>query len=321
MQAGGHSPDQRLGTRRHGGTNALTIGVVGLGNMGGPIARVLAGTGWPVVGWDLFPQAGAALAGSGVTVVDTTAELGSHAEIVLTSLPDARAVRAVALGEGGLTSARSSGLLVDLSTTAPDEAVQLKADLAERGWSFIDAPVSGGVGAAAAGTLTIMAGADDDDLERARPVLEAISHKVVHCGPVGAGQVAKACNQLIVMATISAVAEVMVLARAAGLDPAAVREALLSGLAASPILDAHGGRMLRRDFEPGGMVKYNRKDIATIRRLGAEHHLALPVFDAAAGQVERVIDGWGGDVDNSAVVLVVERDAGIDASAGATAEG
>ena len=291
----------------------MTIGVVGLGNMGGPIARVLAAGGFPVVGWDLFPGAGAAVAGSGVEIVDSIAALGVQCEIVLTSLPDGAAVRNVVLGDGGFATARPSGLIVDLSTTSPDEARSLRADLATRGWDFLDAPVSGGVAAAAAGTLTIMVGGDTDALERARPVLAAISRKLVHCGSSGAGQVAKACNQLIVMATISAVAEVMVLARSAGLDPAAVRDALMSGLAASPILEMHGERMLRRDFEPGGMVKYNSKDIAAIRQLASEQHLRLPMFEAAAGQIEQLIEGWGGNVDNSAVVLVVERDAGLPA--------
>jgi 2-hydroxy-3-oxopropionate reductase len=139
------------------------------------------------------------------------------------------------------------------------------------------------------------------------PILVSLARVVVHCGPAGAGQVAKACNQLIVMATLGAVAEALVMAKRAGLDPARVREALLGGYAASPILDIQGDRMLRRDFAPGGKAAYNLKDISTIRQMASSAALDLPVFEAAAEQMLRLINEGGSDLDNSALITVVER--------------
>jgi len=290
------------------------VGLIGLGQMGGPMARTLRHAGWRVVAWDLAAAAVEAAGRDGIEPAADPAAVAAVAPIVLTSLPGAAAVRSVALGERGLAAAgRGDLLVVDTSTVAPGAAREVAADLALRGIAFLDAPMSGGVAAAGSGQLSVMVGGDVRDLERARPVLAAISKTIVHCGPIGAGQIAKACNQLIVMSTIAAVAEVMVLARASGLDPAVVREALMSGLAASPILDVHGDRMLRRDFAPGGRARYNLKDIDTIRGLGAIRGLDLPVFEAAAEQIGRLIEGWGGELDNSAVVLVVEAAAGLAA--------
>ena len=283
------------------------VGVVGLGQMGGPMARVLQRAGFRVVAWDLNAAALEAAARDGIEPAADAAAVAALAPLILTSLPDIAALRVAALGERGLVEANRRDLLViDTSTIAPRDAQGLAAELADYGVGFLDAPVSGGTAAARSGQLSVMVGGDAKALERARPVLTAISKTIVHCGPTGAGQIAKACNQLIVMATVGAVAEVLVLARHCGLDPAVVREALMSGLAASPILDIHGDRMLRRDFVPGGRVRYNLKDISTIRDLCAANALELPIFAAAARQIERLVEGWGGDLDNAAVVLVVE---------------
>ncbi len=287
------------------------VGVIGLGQMGQPIARTLLRAGWTVVAWDLVPSAAESLAGSGAIIATDPADVARQVPIVITSLPGGQAVRAVAIGERSLS--REGGrarLIVDLSTTTPDAARSLAAELAPLGMAFLDAPLSGGTSAAAAGTLTIMVGGEAGDLERARPVLESLGRVIVHCGPHGAGQIAKACNQLIVMTALGAVAEALVLARSAGLDPARVREALMGGYAAGPILEIQGDRMLRRDFVPGGKAAYNRKDISTIREIADDEGLDLPVFEAAAQQMLRLIDGGGGELDNAAVITVVERAVG-----------
>jgi 2-hydroxy-3-oxopropionate reductase len=292
------------------GTNPHPVGLIGLGQMGGPMTRTLLRAGWQVVVWDLAPGAAEKLGAEGAIVAADPLQVARQAPIVITSLPGIDALRTVALGDHGISHSGHDVLLVDTSTTTPASARELAADLAPHGVAFLDAPVSGGTTGAAAGTLTIMVGGEAGNLERARPVLDALARLVVHCGPVGSGQVAKACNQLIVMATIGAVSEALVLARSAGLDPALVREALMGGYAASPILEIHGGRMLRRDFAPGGKAAYNLKDIAAIRELASGAELDLPVFEAAAEQMLRLINDGGADLDNAALITVVERAAG-----------
>jgi 2-hydroxy-3-oxopropionate reductase len=199
----------------------------------------------------------------------------------------------------------AGAVLIDTSTISAAEARLLGRELLPHSVAFLDAPVSGGVRGAENGQLAIMVGGAEADLERAREVLGCLG-KVVHCGSVGAGQVAKACNQLIVMATIEAVAEALVAARASGVDPRKVREALLGGFAASPILELHGDRMLRRDFVPGGRLRFHLKDIANIASLTEATGITLPVFAAAARQVERLVDAGGGDLDHSALITLLD---------------
>ena len=242
----------------------------------------------------------------------------TQARIILTSLPDAEAVREATLGSHGITMGlKRDRLVVDTSTTSPAEARALATDLAARGVAFLDAPVSGGVHGAAAGTLSIMVGGPEPLVAQAHPVLSCLGGTIVHCGPIGAGQVTKACNQLVVMATHESVAEALLLAEASGLDPWLVRDALMAGYAASPILDIQGPRMIERDFTPGGKAKFHLKDIATISELAHEVGLDLPAFNAAARQVERLIDAGGGELDNSALIsAIASRHPRKDASPG-----
>jgi 2-hydroxy-3-oxopropionate reductase len=245
---------------------------------------------------------------AGAKTASDAATVGGRTRVILTSLPDAHVLQEVIFGSGGLLSGgRVPELIVDTSTVLPAEARAIAADLAARGVGFLDAPVSGGVQGAETGQLSIMVGGSTEDLERARPILESIARAVTHCGPVGAGQITKACNQLIVMATLEAVAETLVLADEVGLDPNRTREALLSGFAASPILEGQGLRMLRHDFAPGGKSVFHIKDIVTIRQLAQEASLELPGFEAAAAHIEQLVAGGSGDLDHSAVVMVVER--------------
>jgi 2-hydroxy-3-oxopropionate reductase len=195
---------------------------------------------------------------------------------------------------------------VDTSTISPADARAIAAALVEHGVGFLDAPVSGGVRGAETGQLAIMLGGPAEQVERVRPILSTISKAAVHCGPVGAGEIAKACNQLVVMTSLEAVAEALVLARASGLDPWRVREALLMGFAASPILEIQGERMLRHDFAPGGKAIYHLKDIDTITDLASQAGVNLPGFEVAARQMGRLVEAGGGELDHSAVVTVVE---------------
>ena len=284
-----------------------TVGVIGLGQMGGAMCRTLLRAGWRVIVWDIAPAAVDAAAAAGAEAAAKPRELASRATIVVTSLPDADAVRSVLLGDNGYASGGpADALVIDTSTTSPSEARSLETDLAALGIAFLDAPVSGGVRGADTGQLSIMVGGSDSSLRRARPVLECIGGAIIHCGPVGAGQITKTCNQLVVMATHESIAEALILAETSGLDPWRVREALMGGYAASPILEIQGPRMLNRDFAPGGKARFHLKDIKTIRELARELGLHLPTFEAAAGQVERLVQAGGGDLDNSALITLID---------------
>ena len=202
---------------------------------------------------------------------------------------------------------RRPGLVVlDTSTIEPGRARQVAAELARRDVAYLDAPVSGGTVAAAAGSLSVMAGGDAAALARARPVLDAIASRVIHLGPVGAGQIAKACNQLIVLGTIELVGEALTLAEESGVDPGLVREALLGGFAASRILELHGARMVSREYEREGRASFHLKDIAVVDELKAATGVPTPAFDAAARQLERLVEGGGGDLDHAALKTMVE---------------
>jgi 2-hydroxy-3-oxopropionate reductase len=283
------------------------VGLIGLGQMGGAMSRTLLRAGWQVIAWDLSPKATESAATAGAEVAIDPSAIGAQAGMVITSLPDADAVREATLGTHGFAaSGVRGGLVIDTSTTSPSEARDLASDLAERGIGFLDAPVSGGVRGAESGLLSVMVGGDEALLDRARPVLETIGRAVIHCGPIGAGQVTKACNQLVVMATHESIAEALVLAEANGLDAWRVREALLGGYAGGPILEIQGPKMLNRDFRPGGKARFHVKDIKTIREMATQLGLDLPAFDAAARQVERLVEEGGGDLDNSALIQLID---------------
>lgn len=285
------------------------VGLIGLGRMGGGMCRSLIRDGREVVAWDLVAAACDAARAEGARIAADPAGLAAAVQVVILSLPDAHAVHDVLVGGRGILAAGSKiEVIVDTSTTFPSEARELAATAAAAGVAFLDAPVSGGVGGAETGSLSVMVGGKEADLDRVMPLIEPIGRTFTYCGPTGAGQVAKACNQLIVMSTVEAVAETLVLAQAAGLDPRRIRDALMSGFAASPILEGQGLRMIERDFVPGGRSLFHLKDIATIREIASHSDLALPGFEESAANFERLVNGGGGDLDHSAVVTVVERE-------------
>jgi 2-hydroxy-3-oxopropionate reductase len=277
--------------------------------MGSQMAATLARAGWAVVATSRSESARAAAEAAGVRAVDTAAEVAVAANVVVLSLPDAAAVRSVLEAPGGLAEAARGGLtVIDTTTLSPVDARDIEEAMAAAGIAYLDVPVSGGPQGAREGTLSMMAGGDAAALERARPVLETLGSRVVHCGGVGAGSVAKACNQLIVLATIGAVAEALAIADGAGVDPAIVREAMLGGWAASPILRLHGERMINRDWVPGGKARLHLKDVATLAALSSASGIATPVFDAAADYVRALVEAGGADLDHSAVYAIVRGD-------------
>ncbi len=286
----------------------VDVGVVGTGLMGAPMASRLLAAGHRVFVCNRTRAKAEALAVLGATVLDTPADVGRACGLVMLALPSGPDVDTALDELLAVLGARS--LVVDTSTTAPGEARLNHERCSRAEVGYVDAPVSGGPVAVQAGTLSVMAGGHRADLDRAEALCAAFAGKFVRCGGPGAGQVAKACNQLVVAATIEIVAEALVLARAAGVEPALVREALLGGFAASRILDLHGERMLQRDFAPGGKARLQLKDIEIIRVTARQVGLSLPAFEAAAAQFERLVEAGDGELDHSAVVTVLERESG-----------
>jgi len=286
------------------------VGVIGLGVMGRPMAGHLLAAGHPLVVHTRTRERATDLLAAGATWAATPAELAATVTIVLTVLPDSPDVVVVARGPGGLLAgARPGGLWVDLSTISPVVARELATEAGSVGLEAVDAPVSGGERGAREATLAIMAGGSEAAVERARPILERLG-RVVRVGGSGAGQVAKAANQLVVGGTIALVAEALVLARAAGVDPAAVRDVLLGGFASSRVLDVHGRRMLERTFEPGFRIALQRKDLAIGLALAETTGAPAPMAAAAAERFATSAADGDDEADHSAAVLAYERIAG-----------
>ena len=291
-----------------------TVGFIGLGIMGRPMALNLVGAGHDLVVHSRSPGPVEELVRAGATAGASAAGVGTSATTVITMLPDTHTVEQVV--REVLAAMRPGGLVIDMSTAHPDCARALAAEGAERGIAFVDAPVSGGERGAIDGTLSIMAGGDAAAFERALPLFGAMGARAIHVGGPGAGQVTKAVNQLVVLCTIEVVAEALVLAAKAGVSPSKVREALLGGFAQSRILDAHGERMLMRSFAPGARAELHVKDVEVLRQLAASLGVPLPALEASAGQLALLLEHHGADLDHSALVTELERAAGIELSAG-----
>jgi 2-hydroxy-3-oxopropionate reductase len=288
-----------------------TVGFIGLGIMGRPMARNVLAAGIGLVVYDLMSGPVNELVALGATAANSPAEVGAAADVVLLCLPDSPDVEAAMTGGQGLLAGTHSGqIVVDMSTISPVTARALSAKAAEQGVTLLDAPVSGGQVGAANGTLSIMVGGDADALEEVRPVLEAMGKTILHLGDSGAGQVAKACNQLVIAVTIEAVAEAMVLASKAGVDPAKVRAALLGGYANSRVLDGHGERFLARNFTPGFRTRLQYKDLNIALDTGRAYGAPLPAGALVHQLYAAMMARGDGDLDHSALVTLIEELAG-----------
>lgn len=273
------------------------VALIGLGLMGQPMARALRRAGAAVTVSTRSAAPLQAFAAEGFVTAATPAQAAAQADAVILMLTDTPAVDSVTTAL--LTADLAGKLIIDMGTTAPQATRRLAAQVAAAGAAWVDAPVSGGQVGAEQATLTIMAGGDDAAFARALPLLQAMGRHITHVGGCGAGQVAKAANQVIVGLTIGAVAEAMALARSAGVDPARLREALMGGFAASRILDLHGLRMAEGRFQPGGRSVTQRKDLQQALDLAQDHALDLPVTRLIRDLYDRLIDAGGGDLDHS----------------------
>jgi 2-hydroxy-3-oxopropionate reductase len=283
-----------------------SIAFLGTGLMGRPMAERLLAAGFPLTAWNRTRAKAAPLLALGAMAAPTPADAVMGAQVVVTMLTDAAAVTAALFDSGADEALAPGSVVVDMSTTNPAAAREQAGRLAARGVAFVDAPVSGGTRGAAAGTLAIMAGGDAEVIERLAPVFAAMGN-ARRVGPVGAGQLCKLCNQLIVAVTIGAVAEALVLAERGGADPAAVREALRGGFADSRILNEHGQRMLARDFVPGGAVHNQIKDLDAAHAFAAGAGIDLHLLPTVRDLFHRLRANGGGDLDHSALFLEIER--------------
>jgi len=291
-----------------------TIGIVGLGLMGAPMAKQLRAHGAALRVWNRSTRKADALAREidGVTVCASPRAVAEGASATIVMVTDANAVEAVVFEQdsgvaGGLAQ---DGLLIDMGTTSVLRTRGFADRLRAGGGEWVDAPVSGGTVAAEAGTLTIMAGGSDTAFFRARPYFEAMGERITHVGAIGAGQIAKSANQMIVGLTIGAVAEAFALARHTGVEPAKIREALFGGFAHSRILELHGERMVDRDYAPRAKCSIQRKDVFEAVQLAESVDLDLPGLKANLKLWDHMIDNGMADLDHSALLLAIDPDSG-----------
>jgi 2-hydroxy-3-oxopropionate reductase len=281
------------------------VGFIGLGVMGRPMAANLLAAGVDLVVHNRSQDAQQELVALGAAGAASVEELAARADVIVTMLPDDTAVRAV-VGAGVLASARPGTLVIDLSTVSP----ALSRELAHRASTvdvhLLDAPVSGGDVGAREGTLSIMVGGDGADVERARPLLEILGSSVVHVGPAGAGQVVKACNQVLVAITIAGVSEALVLGSKLGVSPATILDVLSRGLAANRVMDVRRTNFLEHRFEPGFTVDLHHKDLGIALSSGGEVSVPLPLT-ALTQQLFRQLRAAGrGGADHTALLTVLE---------------
>ena len=286
----------------------MNIGFIGLGLMGRPMALHLAAAGHALQLWARRAASLEPFRDSGAQVHASAAEVARHADVVFTMVADAADVEAVCLGEAGIAEGGKKGLIVvDMSTINPNAARGIGTRLAERGIDFLDAPVSGGEIGAINAALTIMVGGKPEVFERIRPLFEKLGKSVTLIGGSGAGQVAKACNQILTGVGVAAVAEAFNFAAKSGVDPARVREALLGGFAYSRILENHGQRMLDRNFKPGFKAWMHQKDLRIVMEEAHRLGLMLPAAAATAQLFNAIVGAGMGEEDSVAALKLLEK--------------
>ena len=289
----------------------MDVGFIGLGLMGRPMALNLIKAGHRVHVWSRRRESMQPLLDAGAGDCASAAEVARRASITISMVADAPDVEQVTLGPDGVADgARAGHIHIDMSTIAPAAAQSIATRLAARGIVALDAPVSGGEPGAIAGTLTIMVGGDGDACAHVQPLFEAMGKSITRIGEAGAGQVAKACNQIITGVGVASVAEALNFAAKSGVDGAKVREALLGGFAFSRILENHGQRMLARNFKPGFKAWMHQKDVRIVMDEAHRLGLALPTA-AATMQLFNAMAGSGlGEDDSVALLKLLERMSG-----------
>lgn len=285
-----------------------TIGFIGLGIMGRPMARNLVSAGYELVVHDINREPVKELEGLGAKEAFSPKEVAAQSDVIITMLPDSPDVELVALGpDGVMEGIRPGSIYVDMSTISPTVAVKTAEAAAEKGVKALDAPVSGGDVGAQKGTLSIMVGGDEETFNEVLPIFQVLGKNIVLCGDNGAGQTVKACNQILVAITIEGVAEALVLGAKAGVDPAKIVQVLSGGLARCGILGNRGERILNRDFEPGFRCRLHYKDLRIAVAAGQAYEAALPVTSLVHEMFKQMTLSGRGDLDHTGLISVVEE--------------
>ena len=285
----------------------MNVGFIGLGLMGRPMAQHIAAGGHVLHLWARREATLDPFRSGNARLHDSPAAVAAESDVIITMVADAPDVEAVLFGADGIVAAGNTALtVIDMSTIGPAAAREIGARLAAAGIDFLDAPVSGGEVGAINASLTIMAGGDQQVFERVKPLLQLMGKSVSLVGECGAGQVAKACNQILTGVGVVAVAEAMAFAKQSGVDPARVREAMLGGFAYSRILDNHGQRMIDGNFKPGFKGWMHQKDMHIVMAEAQRMGLTLPSSAATEKIFDALVDAGLGEEDSIAVLKLIE---------------
>ena len=284
------------------------IGYIGLGAMGKPMARNLLKAGFAINVLTRTRSKIEDLIADGAVWCDTPKAIAQKSDVVITNLPDTPDVEQVIAGKDGVfDGVRPGMLIIDMSTISPVASRKLAQQAQTLGCDFLDAPVSGGDIGAQNATLTIMVGGSEKAFQRALPIFEKLGKTFTLMGDSGAGQITKAANQIVTSINIEAVAEALVFAAKAGVDPAKVRQALMGGAAYSRSLEFHGQRMIERNFKPGFRMRLHRKDLDIVMETGKEYGITLPIAAQVRELMSATLNAGQGDMDNSSFVLLLEK--------------
>jgi 2-hydroxy-3-oxopropionate reductase len=284
------------------------IGFIGLGVMGKPMAKNLIKAGHSLIVHNRSRPAVDELVGAGAAAADSAADVARRAAVVITMLPDTPDVeRAIAGREGVLRALLPGALVIDMSSISPAATVHLAGQIAAKGGSMLDAPVSGGEIGAINASLSIMVGGDAAAFARALPIFQAMGNKerIVHIGKSGAGQVCKICNQIAIGGALAGVSEAFALAKKSGVDPALVRQALLGGFAASRVLEVHGERMLTGNYKPGFRAKLYQKDLRLANEAASANNVAIPATAVVTQLMNALVAKGDGELDYAALATVI----------------
>jgi 2-hydroxy-3-oxopropionate reductase len=282
--------------------------------MGKPMAKNLIDAGYHVVGYNRSPEPLEELAAYGGETADSPREVGMRCDTVITCLSDSEVVEKLILGEDGVAAGVSEGdTVVDMSTIKPTVTERIAEELAKRGAKLLDAPISGGEEGAIGGTLSIMVGGDAETVDAQRDLFEVMGETITHCGGTGAGQVTKACNQIVVSVTMEAISEALVFAKKAGADLESVVDAISGGAAGCWALDNRAPQMIRGDFEPGFFASYQYKDLRIATNAGEEYGAPMPTTELTHEMYKSMVENGLGQDDNSGIIQMVEQLAGTEA--------
>lgn len=287
-----------------------TIGFIGLGIMGRPMARNLLTAGFTLRLYARKPSALEGFNDPKITLCDSPKDVAHGSDVTIVMVSDTPDVEEVILGENGIIfGAKAGSTVIDMSTISADNTKDIAKQLATKDIQMLDAPVSGGEQGAIDGTLSIMVGGKESIFEAVKPLLDILGGNITYIGTHGAGQIAKACNQLLVAQTIIAIAEAIEFAESAEVDPQRVRKALLGGFAYSKALEIHGLRMLEEDFAPGFKGSLHLKDLKIASRNAQNMSLDLPGLKLALANMQELVEGGEGELDSSAMGRIVRKNA------------